>query len=197
MNGARGALARGAGIALLALLAAGCADAPAPKYQPAIDNTEVLIKEPAKIAVGPFTADSDVPNHELSMRGANTIKGGGGDGTFSGYLHDAVVAELQTAGRFDPHSDLRLTGVLTRNALSTALPTGSATVGARFTLSRDGRACFEKTFVARSQWPSSFIGAIAIPAAIDNYPGAYQKLLGELFTDPQFQGALGAGAAPH
>jgi hypothetical protein len=185
-----GTLVRGAGIILVALAAAGCANVPAPKYQPAIGNTEVLIGEPAKIAVGTFTAAPGVPNRELSMRGANSIKGGGTDGTFSGYLHDAALVELQTAGRYDPHSDLLLTGVLTRNTLITGISEGSATVAARFTLLRDGRACLAKTLIARSQWPSSFLGAVAIPAAINNYPSAYQQLLGKLFTDPQFKGAL-------
>lgn len=182
-------------IALIALLAAGCADAPAPKYQPAVGNTEVLIKEPAKLAVGAFTAAPGVENRQLFMRGANEMKGGGADGTFSGYLHDAVVSELQTANRYDPHGDLLLSGVLTRNAISAGTSKGSATVGAQFTLSRDGRVCFSKTLVAHSEWPSSFIAAIAVPAVINNYPGAYQKLLGELFTDPLFQ-APGCGD-PH
>lgn len=192
-----GRLVLGAGIALMALAAAGCADVPAPKYQPAIGNTEVLLKEPAKLAVGAFTAVSGVSNQELPIRGLNVLKAGGADGTFSGYLHDALVAELSTAGRYDPHSGLVLTGVLIRNYLNTTLPQASATVGARFTLSRDGRECYDKTLVARSQWPSLFLGALAIPAAINNYPSAYQKLLAKLFTDPQFEGALTAGATPH
>lgn len=85
-------LVRGAAIALIALAAAGCADAPAPKYQPAVANTEVLIKQPTKLAVGTFTAAPGVENQQLYMRGSNQMRGGGADGTFSGYLHDAAVS---------------------------------------------------------------------------------------------------------
>lgn len=181
---------RGAAVALFALVATGCANTPPPKYQPAVSNTEVLIKEPSKIAVGQFTATAGIENHQLSMRGANALKGGGADGTFSGYLHDAAISELQTAGRYDPHSDIVLTGILTRNELSTGMSTGTATIGAQFVLTRDGRMCFKKSFVAVSNWPSSFVGAIAIPNAISNYPTAYQKLLGDLFADSEFISAL-------
>lgn len=188
---------RGAAIVLVVLIMAGCADVPAPKYQAAVNNTEVLIKEPGKIAVGQFTAASGVENHQLSIRGANALKGGGADGTFSGYLHDAVVAELGTAAHYDPHSQLVLTGVLTSNSIDTGISKGSAIVGADFKLSQDGRMCFEKSIVARSEWPSSFIGAIAIPNAINNYPTAYQKLLGQLFQDQAFTAALKAASASH
>lgn len=181
---------RGVTVAFVALVATGCANVPAPKYQPAVSNTEVLIKEPSKVAVGQFTATAGIENHELSMRGANTLKGGGADGTFSGYLQDAAISELQTAGRYDPHSDIVLTGILTRNDLSTGMSKGTAMIGAQFTLTRDGRMCFRKSYVAVSNWPSSFIGAIAIPNAISNYPTAYQKLLGDLFADSQFISAL-------
>lgn len=98
--------------------------------------------------------------------------------------------QLQTANRYDPHSDLLLSGVLTRNVISAGVSQGSATVGAQFTLSRDGRVCFSKSLLAHSDWPSSFVAAIAVPAVITNYPGTYQKLLGELFTDPQFQAPM-------
>ena len=147
------------------------------------------------MAVGQFTAAPGVSNDALSLRGANSIKGGGADGTFSGYLHDAVVSELKTAGRYDPHSNLVLSGMLTRNSVSTGMSKGSTTVSARFRLSQNGQMCFEKSLLARTQWPSSFVGAIAIPNAISNYPAVYQKLLGDLFTDPQFMAALRKSSA--
>lgn len=34
-------------------------------------------------------------------------------------------------------------------------------------------------------------GAVAIPAAMRNYAAAVQKLLGELFGDPEFKKAVG------
>ncbi len=184
---------RGVALALMTLLLAACVSPPAPKYQPGIANTELLMKAPAKLAVGHFTATPGVSNHSLGIRGSQL--NGGSDGTFSTYLQDAVTTELQTSGRYDPASPLQLSGVLTRNELSTGVKTGTATVGAEFSLKRNSEIYFDKTLVAEHEWESSFIGAIAIPAAISNYPTAVQKLLGVLFADPEFVAALQSAGA--
>ena len=175
-------------VPLIAIALAGCVSPPAPKYQAAIANTELLIKQSTKLAAGDFTAAAGVSNRSLGMRGSQL--NGGSDGTFSTYLHDALTTELQTAARYDPSSELRISGVLTRNELNTGIKTGSATVGGEFSLTRGNTVCFKKTLVAEHQWESSFIGAVAIPAAIDNYSTTVQKLLGELFSDPDFTAAL-------
>jgi hypothetical protein len=166
----------------------GCISPPAPKYQAAIANTEALIKQPTKLAVGGFTAAAGVSNRSLGMRGSQL--NGGSDGTFATYLRDAMTTELQTAARYDPGSAMRVSGTLTRNELDTGIKTGTATVGGEFALTRGNTVCFKKTFVAEHHWDSSFIGAVAIPAAIDNYSTTVQKLLGELFADPDFNAAL-------
>ena len=173
---------------LLTMALAACVSPPAPKYQPAIANTELLMKAPAKLAVGDFTAAAGVNNRSLSIRGSTL--NGGSDGTFSTYLKDAMVTELQTSGRYDAASTLQVSGVLTHNELNSGVKTGSATVGAEFALTRNHELCFKKTLTAEHQWESSFLGAVAIPAAISNYPTAVQKLLGMLYTDPEFVAAL-------
>jgi hypothetical protein len=90
-----------------------------------------------------------------------------------------------------------VTGVLTRNELSSGVRTGSAAVAGQFVLMRDGQTTFSKAFAAEHEWESSFIGAIAIPFAIDNYTATVQQLLGELFADPDFTSALHAsGSSP-
>jgi hypothetical protein len=183
---------RCATLALVALIATACISPPAPKYQPSIDNVELLNRQTAKITVGKFTADRGVENHSLSIRGSQ-LKGGQ-DGTFSTYLHDAVVAELQASARYDEHSPLVLSGVLTRNELSTGMGKGSASVGGEFVLARDSQTCYRKTLLAHHEWDSSFFGAVAIPAAIDNYPTTVQMLLNELFSDPDFVSALRTGS---
>ena len=113
-------LAQLALIVTLALCATACVSPPAPKYQASVDNTGLLLKQDAKLAVGAFTAAAGVENHSLSIRGSQ-IKGGT-DGTFSTYLRDAVITELQTAGRYDETSKLQLTGTLTGTRSAPDLP---------------------------------------------------------------------------
>jgi len=175
-------------LAMLALTA--CVSPPAARYQPAIDNTNILLRQGIRLGVGKFSAAVGVSNHSLAVRGSQLT--GGSDGTFSTYLHDALVTELQTSGRYDTSSQLLLSGVLTRNELSSGIGTGTAAVGAEFSLTRNNEVCFKKTLLAEHKWDSSFIGAVAIPAAFSNYPTTVQKLLGELFADPDFIAAVGA-----
>lgn len=184
------AVARYFALALVMLALEACVSPPAPQYQPAIDNTNVLIRQSPKLGVGKFSAAAGVSNHSLAVRGSQLT--GGSDGTFSTYLHDAMVVELQTSGRYDAASQLQISGVLTRNELSSGVGTGTATVGAEFALTRNNEVCFKKTLVAEHKWDSSFIGAVAIPAAFGNYPTTVQKLLGELFADPDFITAVRA-----
>ena len=179
------------------MLLAGCVTTPAMTYQPSIDNTQLLMRDGrGKLAVDAFTASPTVDNTRLGVR-LSHLTGGGSDGTFSGYLHDALQAELGTAGRLDPASPLRLSGTLTGNVLDgDGAKTGFAKVGAHFVLKRGAQTLYERDLSATHQWESSFIGAIAIPAAMQNYTTAVQKLLATLFGDPEFVAASNAPAPP-
>jgi hypothetical protein len=164
-------------------------------YQASIDNTEVLLAHPSdKLSVGHVDAAAGVANQHLSVRGSELT--GGPDGTFSGYLRDALMIELKAAGRFDPNSTTRIDGTLTHNELDGgAVKNAKAVLAARFVVNRNGKAVYDKTLTAAHQWESSFIGAIAIPAAFQNYPAAMQKLVAQLFNDPEFIQATGMSSA--
>lgn len=174
-----------ASLLAICLLATGCVSMPAPAYQPGISNTEVLLHGKSSLAVEAMDAANGVNNKSLSVRGSS-LKGGS-DGTFSTYLQEALVAELKTAGRYGPGSSTRIDGTLVKNQLDGgAIKTGTAVVGAHFVVTQSGAAVYDKTLEAQHSWDSSFIGAIAIPAAMENYAAAVQKLIGKLFGDPDF-----------
>ncbi|HEY9131661.1 MAG TPA: hypothetical protein VIM98_07865 [Dyella sp.] len=168
------------------LMLGGCVSQPAMTYQASIDNTEVLLAHPTgKLSVGSVDAAAGVANRHLSIRGSELT--GGPDGTFAGYLRDALMTELKAAGRLDPASTTRIDGTLTHNELDGgAVKNAKAVLGARFIVTKDGETVYDKTLTATHQWESSFIGAIAIPAAFQNYPAAMQKLVAKLFNDPEF-----------
>lgn len=173
------------GLLLPGLLAA-CASMPAPTYQPSVNTTQVLLEHrEAQLAVGHFVASDGVPNTSLNVRGSQ-LSAGGNEGTFSDYLRNALITELKTAGRFDQKSQIRVEGVLASNKLNAGAATGSATVGARFVVTRANANVYDKTLTVNHTWDSSFMGAIAIPSAVQNYTGAIQKLVFKLVTDPDF-----------
>lgn len=173
--------------ALLATIA-GCVHMPAPVYQPAIDTTELLMQRHASgFDVGTFDSAPGVPNRRLGIRGSSLR--GGVDGTFSTYLQEALTAELKAAGRYDPQSATRISGTLLRNELTGGTRTGKAVLAARFVLEREGQVVLQRTYEIEHRWDSSFIGAIAIPEAMGNYPAAVQKLIAAVMADPDFQRA--------
>ncbi|MGY1459036.1 MULTISPECIES: hypothetical protein [unclassified Luteimonas] len=175
-------------IILAALVAASltaCVSMPAPTYQPSVDTSQALLASAGStIHVGHFTAAEGVENTSLGVRGSRLEPGR--DGTYAGYLRDALITELKAAGRHDDASGIHVTGVLTDNTLGSGAKTGRASIGAHFRVERDGGVVLDRTLQVEHEWESSFMGAIAIPAAFDNYATTVQKLLQRLFTDPEF-----------
>lgn len=168
----------------------GCVSMPAPAYQPGIGNTERLIHMPmAPLAIGTFDAAPGI-DKPLNVRGSHLA--GGADGTFAGYIRDALATELRTAGRLDATAGTRVGGTLLMNDLHASTAEGGARIRMRFTVERDGLRTYDRELAVQHAWESSFIGAIAIPAAMDNYAGAVQKLIGQLLDDPDFRRAVEA-----
>lgn len=185
------ALVRLALVAALALQSA-CVSMVASKYQPGMANAEVLSRQSgaAPLRVGAFSADPKLDRKPLNVRGSTLS--GGEDGKFSTYLRDALSTELRTSGRLDENATSEISGELLQNRLNgggTAAGDGHATVQARFVIKRSGAQVYDRTLTAEHHWESSFMGPIAIPAAFDNYTVALQKLLQQLFSDPQFERA--------
>ena len=167
------------------LLSVGCAHMQLPAYPPGNDSSTRLLQGSGKIAVEPFSAAPGIRDQGLSVRGSPVD--GAADGRFSTYVHDALVSELDTAHRFDPASPVRISGELTRNTLDgSGVSKGTARVGVRFTVTRNGQPVYTRDIDVSHEWESSFIGMIAIPAAVQNYVTTVQKLLGKLISDEEF-----------
>jgi TonB family protein len=182
-----------AGMAAVLLALTGCA-AVAPNYQPTNDNAHTLQAIPGgKAAVGQFTA-KDKSLESLVIR-AGTYSSPY-NGSYAEYLKAALRAELEGAGKLDVASPVVISGQLLENSVDGALfDVGSAKVSARFVVMQGGAKTFDKVVVGASQWESSVIGAIAIPAARRNYVDTVRKLLSNLFADRDFQAALRGGSS--
>lgn len=177
-------------VALALLLLAGCVSMPAPAYQAGIGNTERLMRlSMGPVALGPFDAAPGA-DRPLNVRGSHLQ--GGSDGSFAAYVREAFATELSTAGRLDANARTRITGTLLHNDLHASTAGGGARIRMRFRVERDGETAYDREIDAEHGWESSFIGAIAIPAAMDSYAGTVQKLIGQLLDDPAFQEAVSA-----
>lgn len=182
-------------VALLAVAAllTGCASGPIAKHQASLNNIQTLrAAELGKASVGEFklapTARPEI-DRSVSVRGSQLSSPS--NQSFALYLKDSLVTELQAAGKYDAGSQTIITGQLTENELNAAgFSTGSAVLGAKFAVARAGQTLFEKTLRQESTWESSFVGAVAIPEAINQYTETYTRLLEKLFADDEFKQAL-------
>jgi hypothetical protein len=179
-------------LSALALGLAACTMTPLPGPQATLDNIQaVRAADPAPMQIGAFTA---APGSPTQMDAAVTVRAGiqpAPEGSFAKYLGDTIGADLKAAGKLDPNAILVISGVVTDTHLDSGMPAGTAHAGlaAKFTLLKAGKPVFDKILSVDTVWDSNFIGAVAIPDAVDHYIGLFQALATKLFTDPDFVAA--------
>lgn len=181
-----------AGLAVLT----GCASVKMPTAAPSAANAEKL--RAVKLVpsqMGTFKLAAGKPaDMDTSLSGLRGSSISANQGSFSGQLRDEIAAELGAAGLLDPKSRFVIEGQLTDSMVDAAISVGKARLAARIQVKRDGQTLFDKEIVAESTWESSFIGAVAIPAAINQYTALYKTLAGKLFDDADFRRALASPA---
>lgn len=175
----------------IALMLGGCASTALPAGTASPSVVTVLKTSPlAPAALGTFTlAPGKDPNLDtsLQLRAVTVVPH---DGTFSAQLRQELMVELTAASLYDEKSSIVISGLLTESSVDTGMATGQGRLAARFSVDRNGKRVFEKEEAVESTWESSFIGAVAIPAARTNYGALYKALASKLFTDPEFRQAL-------
>jgi hypothetical protein len=111
-------------------------------------------------------------------------------GSYAKQLGDQITADLRSSGLLSENSKTVISGQLTDSKLDAAMGTGTGRLAALFFVDKDGRRVFQKELAIDAQWPSSFVGAVAIPAAINEYTSLFKKLSQKLFDDAEFRAAV-------
>jgi hypothetical protein len=183
MSGIRGSL-----LVIMTIILTGCA-AVAPSYVPSPTSVQKLsASKPGSARVGEFSAAKDAPNTSMALRGSTMQPA---QGTYAKYLSDAIRLELELAKLHSAIAATEISGVLLKNDINTGLADrAEGVIEAQFIVRRDGQVRFDKVKATKTQWETSFIGAIAIPRAQQEYPRLVQQLVSELFADPDFISAL-------
>lgn len=178
-------------IAAVSLQLTGCANIAMTPPKPTMENaTKLRAANMAPVAVGTFKIDAAKTSQDsgLSIRGGNSVQAPGG--SFAQYLGESLKTELQSAGLLDPASSTVITGTLTHTEVNADIGTGTAKLAARFVVTRANAVKFDRELSADASWESSFMGAVAIPLAANNYEGLYRKLIGKLLDDAAFRAAV-------
>ncbi|MEO6935536.1 MAG: hypothetical protein ABI171_09365 [Collimonas sp.] len=163
----------------------------APPYSASIDNVQKLKNSgvsPAK--VGEFASSSDKGNvNPISIRGGSMNSPY--QKSYSKYVEEALKQELSLANKMAPDAAVEISGKLLKNDLdASGFSTGVADIEARFIVKKSGQVLYDQVKSVHHEWPSSFVGAIAIPRATQEYPNMVQKLLAALYADQAFLEAL-------
>lgn len=173
----------------------GCATIAVPPYAPSVASVGVVARLAGPVAVGRFEFDRG-REAELNSVGARASSFQSPiNRSYADYFADAAAKELKAAGKFDASAPRVLTGVIVRNYLSGAGATANQSdLQVRFRLASGAATLYDKLLQAQGEWEASFMGAIAIPRALDNYVATLQRLLRSLFADPDFIRASGSQA---
>ena len=112
-------------------------------------------------------------------------------GSFAQLLKDTLVVELSAAGLYDANAKTVIDGELTDSRVDAAVGTGTGRLAARFKVRRSGQPVFDKELSVQASWESSFVGAVAVPMAMNQYQGLYKALVAKLLEDADFRKAVG------
>lgn len=166
----------------------GCANIVVPAPQPTAANVTAAKKLPQAVKMGTFKAASTLSasaDQSISVRGSNTLKAPAGQG-FSGYLRDVLATDLRAAGKLDEGSPIAISGELTQSELDAGMSVGTGKLSARLLVTRNNTVCLDKSLTASSQWESSFMAAVAVPTAFNQYSALFPELAGKLLKDADF-----------
>jgi hypothetical protein len=182
----------GATVLVAAAVLTGCAQVPLGAPVASVDNIQKaksIGKAPVNLGEFALAAGKDPKlDQSLAIRGATVVSSY--DASFAKHLRETLRVELQAAGLLDPASATTIRGFLTASQADAAISQGSGSVAARFIVVRAGKTMYDKELKADATWESSFVGATAIPAAINEYSALYRKLVGLLLADPAFRAAV-------
>lgn len=172
------------------LMVSGCSTV-APGYAGARQNIEAINSiGDFKLGVDRFVdSDSSDNKKQLSMRG-NTATSPYGP-TFASYVENAIRQDLSISGRYSDSSRTRIVGVLLKNDVdASGFSTGTGICEVEFSLLNNSNVLYKKRITQNHQWESSFVGAVAIPKATNEYPVMVERLLNKLFSDNDFIKAI-------
>lgn len=174
-----------AGVAGLALF--GCAVTLPSPTATAGTTQQLRDTDIAPLATGRFAlAPGKNPSMDQSQGGLRGSSVAASTGSFAQYLRDVIVAELKSAGLYDEKSPIVIDAQLVDSQLDAAITTGTGRLAARFTVTRQSKLVYDKELSVDGRWESSFVGAVAIPEAINRYGELYKLLAAKLFSDPDF-----------
>lgn len=123
-----------------------------------------------------------INSDKIALRGANLVSSYGGN--FQDYLEESLKIQLSQNDLYDTKSDVTIkTELLLNNVSIWGFSEANYNISAKFIINKKGKIVYETTKTIIHNFPSHFVGQIAIERGIDNYPIAVQKLIADFLND--------------
>ncbi|WP_421681925.1 hypothetical protein HKW98_12450 [Stutzerimonas urumqiensis] len=158
-----------------------------PRYEPSFDNVQTL-KANAPMSALQVPSVTAEPGQDSIFVRANPIHSPAG--SISQHVQQALESELRLAGLLDEAAQKRLDVRLEQADLEAGVGAGNGAITANFDLHDGERSLYSSSKTVQSQWNSSFVGVVAIPAAANAFNPLVRKLLAALYEDPAFIKAM-------
>jgi hypothetical protein len=176
-------------MAVLAALS-GCASFVAPEYSAdyaAVDALKRQSLKPASVGkVQPEDPAAKVNN--ITLRGTKLASPAG---TFALYVEQALIRDLTEAGLYDKAAGKRIDMRLLRNDIDVSgFSSGEGDIAVEVTVVNGGATLFKKQFDTKTNFDSSFAGAVAIPKGQSEYPRLVREMLSLMYRDAGLIAAL-------
>jgi hypothetical protein len=125
-------------------------------------------------------------NFRLKLRGIVPIIPSTG-GNYPNYIAHALKQQLSQNDLYKENSNTTIKSMLLYNNIDIwGFSIGYCTITVNFKVIKNSEIVYNKNLTISHQFPSHFVGNIAITNATVNYPIAVQKLIGKLLTDEDF-----------
>lgn len=175
-----------------AALLVGCANVKLAEPSAAVENVQkAKTAGIAPVAVGTFKL---APGKDASLDQVVSIRSNRFyspyDSSFSKYLAQTLTVDLRAAGLLATDSRRSIHGELTQSTVDASIGQGKGSLAGRFSVLDDGRKTYDKELKVEATWDSPFVGAVAVPAAINEYMALYHKIIAQLLDDPEFRKAV-------
>lgn len=175
---------------LLLLTVPGCTTV-APRYGFAPENVQTLRDAgTTSVRLGDFTVAPGLPSATRVSLRLNPMVSPYGTGC-ADYLREAIRQEFAEAGRLSSNAQTELSGILLRNDVdATGMIRGQANLSARIVVKRAAETVYDRVYMAETSWDSNYVGAIAIPRAVNAYPELVHRFVASLIGDAAFLAAI-------
>lgn len=174
-------------IAFMSVLVTACS-MQAPPYQASIENVQMMkVAKLNEVNVGAINSSKKL--NKISLRGSSMFSPIGA--SYGEYLSLALTEELKLAKIWSGVSATVITGEFIANDIDVSgFSKGTGEASVKFIVKKGEQVLFDKVVSANHEFDSSFVGAIAIPNGQKNYVNLVQKLIKNLFEDPEFISVL-------